>query len=199
MSNAAATVVFLQGKVWAKASDGITRPLELSSVLNAGDLLVTAEGARVELDIGGIELLIINGGQEVVISREIGSQETAFPEQTLLDDTNVSQVLTILEQEVDLFDKLEETAAGNSAGGSSGGGNSFVRLTRIQDQVDSQEIVYLTPNLVDAEPPMATSENIVRAASPIEPELLVNQSPTSTDLSLSTNEDQPISNANPCK
>ncbi|CAM5224810.1 Ig-like domain-containing protein [Alishewanella longhuensis] len=94
---------------------------------------------------------------------------------------------------MDLFDKLE-TAAGNSAGGSSGGGNSFVRLTRIQDQVDSQETVYLTPNLVDAEPPMATSENIVRAASPIEPELLVNQSPTSTDLSLSTNEDQPISN-----
>ncbi|UUA74144.1 retention module-containing protein [Cellvibrio sp. QJXJ] len=141
MSNAVATVAFLQGQAWAKSPDGSLRPLTVGAVLNDNEILVTAEGARVELDIGGVEALVINGGQEVAMSRDMNPQSATSADEALLDDASVQQVLAALEQEGDLLEELEETAAGdNSATG--GGSSSFVRLDRIAEATNDQDFDY---------------------------------------------------------
>ena len=141
MSNAVATVAFLQGQAWAKSPDGSLRPLTVGAVLNDDEILVTAEGARVELDIGGVEALVINGGQEVAMSRDMNPQSATSADEALLDDASVQQVLAALEQEGDLLEELEETAAGdNSATG--GGSSSFVRLNRIAEATNDQDFDY---------------------------------------------------------
>jgi hypothetical protein len=142
MSNAVATVAFLQGQAWAKSSDGSLRPLALGSVLNEGEILVTAQGAQVQLDFGDGAPVSINGGQEIAMSRDFNSDTATDTDEALLDDASIEQALTVLEQGGDLLEELEETAAGDTGGGSSDGGNSFVRLTRILEATDPQAFAY---------------------------------------------------------
>ena len=52
MSNAVAKVSFLQGYAWAKTTDGNWRALTVGSTLHDDEVLVTAQGARIELDTG---------------------------------------------------------------------------------------------------------------------------------------------------
>ena len=130
MSTAVAKVAFLQGQAWAKAPDGTLRALTVGSTLNDDDILVTAQGSRVELDVGNGELLVVNGGQEVGMSRDFLAETATDADEALLSDASVQEALTVLDQGGDLLDELEETAAGdNTSGGSDG--SSFVRLARV--------------------------------------------------------------------
>ncbi|WP_094985636.1 retention module-containing protein [Cellvibrio mixtus] len=193
MSNAVATVAYLQGQAWAKAPDGSLRPLTLGAVLHDNEILVTAEGARVELDIGGVEALVINGGQEVAMSRDMNPQTATSADEALLNDASVEQVLAALEQDGDLLDELEETAAGDN-GASGGGSNSFVRLDRISESTDSLAFTYAqdaqpesTLVLNDGEPVSSSSEE--EPEVPVDPEPPVNSDPVSADQTLTVDED----------
>jgi large repetitive protein len=135
MSNAVATVAFLQGKAWAKSPDGELRPLTVGSVLNANDILVTGLNAKVELDTGDLQWLTISGGQEVSMSRDLRTESATTNEEARLTDATVQEALTILEQGGDLLEELEETAAGNTAG-AGGSSHGFVQLTRLIEQTD---------------------------------------------------------------
>nr|WP_324259575.1 retention module-containing protein [Cellvibrio fontiphilus] len=179
MSNAVATVAFLQGQAWAKAPDGSLRPLTLGAVLNDNEIIVTAEGARVELDIGGVEPLIIYGGQEVAMSRDMNPQTATSADEALLDDASVDQALAILEQEGDLLEELEETAAGDNAGGGSDGNNSFVRLARIAESTEEQDFSY-------------NSNNEVQVGQTENDGDYVNRAPELADQVFGTNEDTPL-------
>ncbi len=135
MSNAVATVAFLQGQAWAKSPDGSLRPLSVGSVLNADEVLVTAQGAKVELDTGDGPRLTVDGGQEVAMSRDLNPQTATSADEALLTDASVQEALTVLEQGGDLSTELEETAAGNTAGGGSEG-HGFVQLARLIESTD---------------------------------------------------------------
>src|SRR5690606_7406219 len=196
MNNAVATVAYLQGQAWAKAPDGSLRPLAPGAVVYDNEIVITAEGARLELDIGGVEALIINGGQEVAMSRDMNLQSATTPDEALLDDASVQQVLAALEQDGDLLDALEETAAGGNSS-AEGGSNSFVRLDRISETTGSQAFDYARVG----EPDSAQPQNEFRAPAspagdtgPAEPEVPepVNSAPVTADLKLSVDEDTPL-------
>ncbi|WP_331345228.1 retention module-containing protein [Cellvibrio sp. UBA7661] len=183
MSNAVATVAFLQGQAWAKAPDGSLRPLSVGSVLNDDEVLVTAQGAQVQLDFGNGEPVAINGGQEVAMSRDFNADTATTADEAELDGASVDEALTVLEQGGDLLEELEETAAGNSGGGSgSDGGNSFVRLNRILESTDPLAFNYQA-NSTGAG---GDVENDAGASD------YINRAPEAIDQSLSGNEDETI-------
>ncbi|MEN0039553.1 MAG: retention module-containing protein, partial [Cellvibrio sp.] len=179
MSNAVAKVSFLQGQAWAKAPDGSLRALTVGSTLNDDEILVTAQGARVELDVGNAEPLVVNGGQEVGMSRDFASDTATTPDEALLSDASVQEALTVLEQGGDLLEELEETAAGDNGGGGANDGHSFVQLSRVIEQTGSQSYSYET-------------SSTGAAAAQQEDAGYINRAPLVTDQALSSNEDETV-------
>ena len=116
MSNPVATVAFLQGQAWAKSPDGSLRPLAVGSVLQDNEVVVTAEGARVELDLGNNELVTVQGGQELGMSPDLNTDTATGIDEALLSDASVQEALKVLEEGGDLTETLEETAAGLGGG-----------------------------------------------------------------------------------
>jgi len=175
MSNAVATVAFLRGQAWAKSPDGSLRELTLGSVLNEGEILVTAKGARVELDTGNGEPLAIQGGQEVAMSRDFSVDTATSTDEALLTDASVQEALTILEQGGDLTETMEATAAGINGG--EGGGHSFVQLTRIVEETDPLAFHYgrmsVDPNSQDV-----NDDNIINHAPLVKDQTLTGDEDT---------------------
>lgn len=146
MASPVTTVASIEGQAWAKAPDGSLRILSLGSTLAADEVLITAEGARVELDFGEGDAVVITGNQQVGMGPDLWEVTVRDPSEAALADASIQQALTILEQGGDLLEELEETAAG-STDSSGGGGNSFVQIERVaQSEADEQEFVYGTTN-----------------------------------------------------
>lgn len=178
MSNAVAKVSFLQGQAWAKAPDGTLRALTVGSTLNDDEVLVTAQGARVELDVGNGEPLGVNGGMEVGMSRDFLADTATESDEALLSDASVQEALTVLEQGGDLLEELEETAAGNTGGGGSEG-HDFVQLTRVIESTNPQAFDYSSASASDR--------------APIEDDAdYINRAPLVTDQIIASNEDEPV-------
>ncbi len=147
MANPVATVAFIEGQAWAKAPDGSLRPLALGDTLAADEVLITASGARVELDFGEGEAVTIAGNQEVGLGPDLWEVSVTDPNEAQLADASIQQALTILEQGGDLLDELEETAAGGGDAGA-GGGNSFVQVDRVAAAAnENQSFNYGDPSL----------------------------------------------------
>ncbi len=179
MSNAVAKVSFLQGQAWAKAPDGTLRALTVGSVLNDDDVLVTAQGARVELDVGNGEPLVVNGGMEVGMSRDFLADSATEADEAFLSDASVQEALTVLEQGGDLLEELEETAAGNTGGGGGSEGHDFVQLTRIIESTDPQAFDY--------------SSASQSGSAPVENDAdYINRAPLVTDQVIASNEDEAV-------
>ena len=179
MSNAVAKVSFLQGQAWAKAPDGTLRALTVGSTLNDDEILVTAQGARVELDVGTGEPLVVNGGAEVGMSRDFLAETATGADEALLSDASVQEALTVLEQGGDLLEELEETAAGNTGGGGGSEGHDFVQLTRIIESTDPQAFDY--------------SSASPSGSAPVENDAdYINRAPLVTDQVIASNEDEPV-------
>ena len=179
MSNAVAKVSFLQGQAWAKAPDGTLRALTVGSTLNDDEILVTAQGARVELDVGTGEPLVVNGGMEVGMSRDFLADTATGADEALLSDASVQEALTVLEEGGDLLEELEETAAGNTGGGGASEGHDFVQLTRIIESTDPQAFDYSSASQSGSTPVENNAEYINRA-------------PLVTDQAIASNEDEPV-------
>ncbi|MDO8342649.1 MAG: retention module-containing protein, partial [Cellvibrio sp.] len=179
MSNAVAKVSFLQGQAWAKAPDGTLRALTVGSTLNDDEVLVTAQGARVELDVGTGEPLVVNGGVEVGMSRDFLADTATEADEALLSDASVQEALTVLEQGGDLLEELEETAAGNTGGGGGSEGHDFVQLTRIIESTDPQAFDY--------------SSASQSGSAPVENDAnYINRAPLVTDQVIASNEDESV-------
>lgn len=183
MSNAVATVSFLQGQAWAKAPDGSLRPLSVGSVLNDDEVLVTAQGAQVQLDFGNGEPIQVNGGLEVAMSRDFTNGTATDPDEAALNDASVQEALTVLEQGGDLLEELEETAAGQAGAGGSDSTHDFVQLTRIIEETDPQSFNYQGIGSGD----VAAEQTDANNAS------YINRAPQVTDQTLAAIEDEPIS------
>ncbi|MFO1389176.1 retention module-containing protein, partial [Cellvibrio sp.] len=135
MANAAATVASLEGQAWAKGPDGKLRPLKVGDTVSADETVITATGARIELDFGDHQPVFIAGGQEIVMNRDVWTDLASDNKESAIDNASVQEALTVLNEGGDLTTTLEETAAGLSGGGSNEG-HSFVALTRVVEQTD---------------------------------------------------------------
>ncbi|MGM8227656.1 retention module-containing protein [Cellvibrio sp. ARAG 10.3] len=179
MSNAVATVTYTQGQVWAKSPDGSLRPLQAGSLVNADEVIVTAEGASVELDFGDGIPVAIAGNQEVAMGRDLWDELAAGADEAAVEDESVRQALAILEQGGDLLEEMEDTAAG-LAGGAGGGGISFVQLARLA--IDTPELHRF--EFTDTLPlPTAPAQQEARS---------INYPPVTADLNVQGDEDTAI-------
>src|SRR5690554_2362028 len=155
MSNPVATVLVSTGEVWARSPDGQLRPLSKGNPVYADDVIVTASGSSVELNVDDDHPLSIGADQQVAMSRDLwletatGADEAALNQETL-------EALAALELGDDLLDNLEETAAGNP---DQGGGTSFVQLARIiNEMAEAADFDYPASQLEPPQPHVAQDE-----------------------------------------
>jgi large repetitive protein len=134
MANSVATVASLEGQAWAKSPDGTLRPLKVGDTVTAEEVVITATGARIELDFGDGQPVFIAGGQEVLMNRDLWTDLAADDKEASVDDASIQEALTVLNEGGDLTTSLEETAAGLSGGGSNEG-HGFVALARVVEQL----------------------------------------------------------------
>ncbi|MBL1270803.1 MAG: retention module-containing protein, partial [Halomonas sp.] len=134
---ATATVIAISGQAWARDESGNLRELSIGDVLQEGEVLITSSNGSVELDFAdGASSSRVEGGQEVVVSSELDSEQIVSTEDASAQDEDLEMLLAALEdEEGDLLDILDATAAGGGAGGG-GEGHDFVRLARIAEQTD---------------------------------------------------------------
>ena len=59
------TVVSLQGQAWAVAQDGSRRELQVGDTLAATEMVVTADGAQIDLQFANNQVLSLIGEQEM--------------------------------------------------------------------------------------------------------------------------------------
>jgi VCBS repeat-containing protein len=130
MADSIAVVASLEGQAWAKSSDGTLRPLKVGDSVSAEEVVVTATGARIELDFGDGKPVAIAGGQEVLMGNDLWVDLASDKQDAAVDDASVQEALRVLNEGGDLTEVLEETAAGLEGGGA-GEGHSFVELTRV--------------------------------------------------------------------
>ncbi|GGY69423.1 hypothetical protein GCM10011613_12200 [Cellvibrio zantedeschiae] len=145
MANSVATVASLEGQAWAKSPDGKLRPLKVGDTVTAEEVVITATGARIELDFGEGQPVVIAGDQEVLMNRDLWTDLAADNKDAAVDDASVQEALTVLNNGGDLTTTLEETAAGLNGGGSSEG-HSFVELTRVVEETDPNAFNFAAAN-----------------------------------------------------
>ena len=96
MANSVATVASLEGQAWAKSADGTLRPLKVGDTVTAEEVVITATGARIELDFGDGKPVTIAGGQEVLMDRNLWTELAADKQDAAVDNASVEQALTVL-------------------------------------------------------------------------------------------------------
>ncbi|MFG6137240.1 retention module-containing protein, partial [Halomonas sp. B23F22_10] len=162
-----ATVVSITGQAWARDADGNLRELSVGDALQEGETLVTSDGGRAVLDFGdGLEPAAIAGGEEVVMTPDLASDQSPASEEASAQDGDIAALLAAIDEgEGDLLEGLDATAAGG-AGGAGGGdsGHDFVRLLRISENVSPLAFNYDVnalegPNLVEFDPAFVAEED----------------------------------------
>ncbi|EWH03201.1 retention module-containing protein [Halomonas sp. BC04] len=133
-----ATVVSISGQAWARDADGNMRELRVGDTLAEGESLITSDNGRVELDFAdNLDPTVIEGGQVVAMTPELDADlPVDAGEFSALDEDLEALLAALDDDDVDLLDVLDATAAGAGPGGGADGGHSFVQLARIAENVD---------------------------------------------------------------
>ncbi|TSE34405.1 hypothetical protein Tfont_02672 [Tepidimonas fonticaldi] len=133
---AKATILSLNGNAVIVGPDGTARAAKVGDVVQKGETLRTAAGARVELLMDDGQILAMGPAQAVRVDETlVQTDATPTSADAAVQPQTVEQITQILEQGGDLTQELEAAAAG-AAGGTGGDGSSFVRLLRITEGVD---------------------------------------------------------------
>ncbi|TSE24894.1 Poly(beta-D-mannuronate) C5 epimerase 1 [Tepidimonas sediminis] len=161
---AKATVVQLTGNAALVLADGSTRPLKVGDVLQSGQIVRTAAGARVELLMEDGQTVAIGPQQAVRLDDSIAQTDaTPTAADAAVQPQTVEQITQILQQGGDLTEELDPAAAG-AAGGGEADGSSFVRLLRITESVDPLSYSYR----FDPEGPIDAPLLSAQAEAPVE-------------------------------
>ncbi len=121
------TISKITGTVIARAPDGAIRELQLGDDVYQGEVLITAQGAIVEVTVPDAPAIVLPGGRELLLNGEVTVADRDTAADAGLDEETLDQVVAALESGADLDEILEETAAG----GAGNEGSSFIRLGRI--------------------------------------------------------------------
>ncbi|WP_339669438.1 retention module-containing protein, partial [Dasania marina] len=152
--NAIATVVSVTGEAFARNSEGELRPIGPGDVVFEGEVVITAEGASVELAIEGGNVLSVGQFEQVALTADL-VQGAPGAEESSIAEEDIAALLEALESGVDINEVLEETAAGGVAEES---GHSFVRLARLVEALPEQQAAdseFAVASLVDLESPVS--------------------------------------------
>ncbi|MBE7374041.1 putative Ig domain-containing protein, partial [Pseudomonas lopnurensis] len=125
--NSPATVVSLVGQAWAQAADGMRRELRVGDRLRGDEMLVTAPGARLDLDFGDNRILSLVGEQSIPLT-------TVVPE------------ASVQELAMQPAAPVQPGAQARSAqdDGPVPEGHNFVQLVRIAEIIEADGITPLT-------------------------------------------------------
>ncbi|WP_447046099.1 retention module-containing protein [Vreelandella sp. H-I2] len=136
---ATATIISMSGQAWARDEAGNLRELSIGDVLQEGEVLITSSNGSVELDFAdGSGLNLVEGGQQVVVTPEMANESVVTTEDSSVLDEDLETLLTALDDEDgDLLEILDATAAGAGVGGGGGGSHDFVRVARISEETGS--------------------------------------------------------------
>ncbi len=133
---AQATVLSVTGNAVVVQADGSTRPLKAGDVIQKGETIRTAAGARVELMMEDGQVVAMGPSQSVRVDESMAQTEaTPTTADAATQGGTVEQITQLLEQGGDLTQELEAAAAG-AGGGGGGDGSDFVRLLRVAEGVD---------------------------------------------------------------
>ena len=122
------TISKLTGAVLARAEDGSTRALKLGDDVFEGEVLVTGEGALVEVIFHDAPPIVLPGSRELLLSGELTVDGRDSITDAVLAGETPQLLATAEDGEIDFNLLLEEEATAAGAGGE---GSSFVRLGRI--------------------------------------------------------------------
>ncbi|RQW22184.1 retention module-containing protein [Rhodobacteraceae bacterium CH30] len=188
-------VVSIQGVVKAIAADGGSRLLKAGDIILSGERIELAQGAALAFSLPDGQLVNLDGGRTVLLA-----EETLLPNAVDSSEARIApisaeaeRVIAALNNNEDPLNVLEETAAGLSGGGANDGGFGFVRLDRVVETLNSLSLE--SRNIETRDIPQA--EGV--AANNAEPEnsnpILVdsNGAPLGEDVSVTTEEDKPVS------
>ncbi|WP_374400510.1 retention module-containing protein, partial [Niveibacterium sp.] len=179
-NRAEGTVARLEGKAWVRESDGSLRPIHLGERIAEGQVVVTDNGAVVELRGSNGDPVTLGGGREVLADASLLTQDAVPAQDAALTqpDAEIDRVIASLNSGADPLAELDPTAAG-LGGGTGGEGHGFVRLLRISEGVD--------PLSFQTSGPIATDTVERQTFSAITAE--ANAAPVAAPLSVSLPED----------
>ncbi|HNB69284.1 retention module-containing protein, partial [Accumulibacter sp.] len=135
-----ARVSAIQGKAFVREADGTLRPLQVGDMIYEGDIVVTAQGSRVDLASPDNRPLVLRENETLTVDENVFG--TVRPDATdaalVAGASDVNRVIKAIREGGSLDELLEDPAAGPAAGGAGGadGGPTFVRLLRIVENVD---------------------------------------------------------------
>ncbi|TQE99400.1 MAG: retention module-containing protein, partial [Spiribacter salinus] len=112
MAEVIAIVQEVEGDVWARSADGEMRLLRSGDSVFAGETVVTAQDARVNLDLDNGETVQLAGGQSLFMSTEMLADAEPSSEEQAVTDPGAEEVLALLEGDGDILEELEDPAAG---------------------------------------------------------------------------------------
>jgi len=131
-----ATVAAVTGNAVVVGLDGTVRALKVGDIIQKGEIVRTAAGARVELIMEDGQTMAVAPEQTMRVDEAVAQTEaTPAAQEAAVQSGTVDQILQVLEQGGDLTQELEAAAAGGGAG-SGGDGSDFVRLLRVTEGVD---------------------------------------------------------------
>jgi len=133
---AQATVLSVTGNAVVVQADGTTRALKVGDVIQKGETIRTAAGARVELMMEDGQVVAMGPAQALRVDETMAQTEaTPDAQAAAAQGATVDQITQVLEAGGDLTEELEAAAAGGGAGGG-GDGSNFIRLLRVAEGVD---------------------------------------------------------------
>ncbi|MFZ9639268.1 MAG: retention module-containing protein, partial [Hylemonella sp.] len=143
-----ATITSITGKAFAISADGKIRELKLGDEIEKGEIIQTAAGGRVELQMVDGQAFAVAPEQLIKLDENValeqGEQRPTAKEGAVTPST-ADEVIQALERGGDLTEQLEATAAGAGGGGGGQGNAGFVRLLRISEGTDPLAYEYAPP------------------------------------------------------
>ncbi|RZU98913.1 retention module-containing protein [Spiribacter vilamensis] len=150
MDEAIATVLQVEGEVWARAAGGEMRLLSAGDSIFLGETVVTAQGASAGLGFGSGEIVQVANGQSLLMSTDLVASDEPSADEQAVTEQGGEDVLALLDGDGDILEGLEAPAAGDAgAGGAAGGGRTLVEVTRVVEQIDPLAFEFDGPSAVD--------------------------------------------------
>ena len=140
-SQARGIVVILQGKAWVVSAEGVRKTLQVGDEVQEGQKIITEDGTRLELALPNGQPLLLTSGRELLIEGNLLGTDPSDKTDAAISDLNsgAAQIAKTLAGTGDLSLELDPTAAG-LAGGQSSESHSFVRVLRIEEELEPLSI-----------------------------------------------------------
>ncbi len=134
-------VVGMTGTASLILGNGEKRALHLGESIQTGDTIQTPRGVEVDLELVNGRVIHISAEQLVAFAEELGNVFVPDGLDNSIDVATIDTVIKAIEEGKDINAVLEETAAG-VGGQTNAYGFGFVDLLRINNELNSSELVF---------------------------------------------------------